>query len=123
MGEKFNSVQGYVLQKCTIACLGFCTRCAPHTSDAPALLSWPLKFLAYMLMTYIVLIKLAVWTFLTTYVFSSKTIIYFLLRKDIDNTVVADVHLEEVQLEPAVVVPALEKKTEPGNQNRNEPGE
>ncbi|MEK6737910.1 MAG: hypothetical protein AABY74_04510, partial [Planctomycetota bacterium] len=61
-----------------------------------------------------------VWTFLTTYVFSSKTIIYFLLRKDIDNTVVADVHLEEVQLEPAAA-PALEKKTEPESTNRNEP--
>ncbi len=123
MGEKFDTVQGYILQKCTIACLGFCARHAPHVNIAPILLdSWSLKFLAYMLMIYIVLIKLAVWTFLTTYVFSSKTIIYFLLRKDIDNTVVADVHLEEVPLEPAAI-PAPEKKTEPGNQSQSEPGE
>lgn len=123
MGEKFHSVQGYILQKCTIACLGFCTRCAPPASVAPVLLdSWSLKFLAYILMAYIVFIKLAVWTFLTTYVFSSKTIIYFLLRKDIDNTVVADVHLEEVLPEPTAAS-ALEKKTEPEDQNRNELGE
>ncbi|MBI5307622.1 MAG: hypothetical protein HZB37_04620 [Planctomycetes bacterium] len=115
MGEKFNIVQGYILQKCSIACLGFCTRYSPEAQTAPVLLdSWSLKFLAGMLMIYIVLIKLAVWTFLTTYVFSSKTIIYFLLRKDIDNTVVADVHLEEVQQEPSAIT-APEKKIEPGN--------
>jgi len=123
MGEKFGMVHRFILQKCSIACLGFCTSSSSVTKIEPISLdSWSLKFLAGMLMLYIILIKLAVWTFLTTYIFSSKTIIYFLLRKDIDNTVVADVHLEEVQLEPAAI-PALEKKTEPENPSRNEPGE
>ena len=114
MGEKFNMVQSYILQKCSIACLGFCTRHSSEAQTAPVLLdSWSLKFLAGMLIIYIVLIKLAVWTFLTTYVFSAKTIIYFLLRKDIDNTVVADVHLEDVQQEVAAI-PESEKKHELG---------
>lgn len=114
MGEKFDMVQSYILQKCSIACLGFCTRHSSEAQTAPVLLdSWSLKFLAGMLIIYIVLIKLAVWTFLTTYVFSSKTIIYFLLRKDIDNTVVADVHLEDVQQEVAAI-PESEKKHELG---------
>lgn len=114
MGEKFNTVQSYILQKCSIACLGFCTRHSSEAQTAPVLLdSWSLKFLAGMLIIYIVLIKLAVWTFLTTYVFSAKTIIYFLLRKDIDNTVVADVHLEDVQQEVAAI-PKSEKKHELG---------
>ena len=107
-------VQSYILQKCSIACLGFCTRHSSEAQTAQVLLdSWSLKFLAGMLIIYIVLIKLAVWTFLTTYVFSAKTIIYFLLRKDIDNTVVADVHLEDVQQEVAAI-PESEKKHELG---------
>ena len=54
-----------------------------------------LKFLAGMLILYVGLIKLAVWTFVTTYLLSAKTIIYFLLRKEIDSTEVTDVYLEE----------------------------
>jgi len=48
-----------------------------------------------MLILYVGLIKLAVWTFVTTYLLSAKTIIYFLLRKEIDSTDVTDVYLEE----------------------------
>lgn len=48
-----------------------------------------------MLIVYIFLIKLAVWSYLTTYLFSAKTIIYFLLRKEIDSTDISDVYMEE----------------------------
>jgi hypothetical protein len=96
MGQKFSAVQSFLLQKCSIACLGFCSATAPESAaSAVPLDRWSLKFLAGMLLVYIFLIKLAVWSFLTTYVFSAKTIIYFLLRKEIDSTDVSDVYLEE----------------------------
>lgn len=96
MGQKFSLVQSLLLQKCNIACLGFCSASTPETPTAAVVLDrWSLKFLAGMLLVYIFMIKLAVWSFLTTYVFSAKTIIYFLLRKEIDSTNVSDVYLEE----------------------------
>lgn len=96
MGQKFVLVQSYIMQKCSVACLGFCS--APSGGGKAALASldqWTLKFLAGMLILYIVLIKLAVWSFVSTYLLSAKTIIYFLLRREIDNTAVADVYTEE----------------------------
>ena len=96
MGQKFQAVQSFILQKCDIACLGFCT--TPSAEAKAAVVSpdsWSLKFLAGMLILYVGLIKLAVWTFVTTYLLSAKTIIYFLLRKEIDSTDVTDVYLEE----------------------------
>ena len=95
MGHKFSTVQSFIFQKCNIATLGFCT---PDTAGAKAVCisaGCSLKFLAGVLIIYIVFIKLAVWTFVTTYMFSAKTIIYFLLRKEIDCTDVSDVYVEE----------------------------
>ena len=96
MGQKFQAVQSFILQKCDIACLGFCTTPSAEAKTAVVSLDcWSLKFLAGMLILYVGLIKLAVWTFVTTYLLSAKTIIYFLLRKEIDSTDVTDVYLEE----------------------------
>src|SRR3989337_1419681 len=96
MGQKFQAVQSFVLQKCDIACLGFCTTPSAETKTAVVSVDrWSLKFLAGMLILYVGLIKLAVWTFVATYLLSAKTIIYFLLRKEIDSTDVTDVYLEE----------------------------
>ncbi len=96
MGEKFSLIQSLILQKCNIACLGFCSATSPEVKTAAVSLDrWSLKFLACMLVVYIFLIKMAVWSFLTTYMFSAKTIVYFLLRKEIDSTDVSDVYLEE----------------------------
>ena len=96
MGQKFQAVQTFILQKCDIACLGFCTTPSAEAKTAVVSLDrWSLKFLAGMLILYVGLIKLAVWTFVTTYLLSAKTIIYFLLRKEIDSTDVTDVYLEE----------------------------
>ena len=105
MGQKFSAVQSFILQKCNIACLGFCTAHSAEPKTALVCLDrWSLKFLAGMLIIYVVLIKLAVWTFLTTYWLSAKTVIYFLLRKEIDSTDITDVYTEEIAQE--------EKKTE-----------
>lgn len=97
MGQKFSAVQSFILQKCDIACLGFCTEHSPGVKTTTVCLnSWSMKFLAGMLIAYIVFIKLLVWTFVTTYWLSAKTIIYFLLRKEIDSTDVTDVYVEEI---------------------------
>ncbi|TVM03027.1 MAG: hypothetical protein CV087_07300 [Candidatus Brocadia sp. WS118] len=96
MGQKFSLIQSLLSQKCNIACLGFCSATSPAAETAAVSLDrWSLKFLAGMLVVYIFLIKMAVWSFLTTYMFSAKTIVYFLLRKEIDSTDVSDVYLEE----------------------------
>lgn len=95
MGQKFSLIQSFISQKCNIACLGFCNTPSTQLPVSIASLNWSLKFLAGMLIVHIVLIKLAVWTFVLTYLFSAKTIIYFLLRKDIDSTDISDVYTEE----------------------------
>jgi len=96
MGQKFDAVQSFILQKCNIACFGFCTATGADAKVSVTPIGrWSLKFMGGMLILYVVLIKLAVWTFSVTYMASAKTIIYFLLRKEIDNTDVADVYTEE----------------------------
>lgn len=96
MGQKFSLIQSFISQKCNIACLGFCGAASPDVPTATISLDrWTLKFFAGMLIVYIFLIKLAVWSYLTTYLFSAKTIIYFLLRKEIDSTGISDVYMEE----------------------------
>ncbi|MDN3514799.1 MAG: hypothetical protein NG747_10410 [Candidatus Brocadia sp.] len=104
MGQKFSLIQAYVWQTCNIACLGFCSASPSESKTAAVSLDrWSLKFLAGMLLIYIFLIKVAVWSFVTTYLFSAKTIIYFLLRKEIDSTDVSDVYIEEEQEEAKAV--------------------
>ncbi len=98
MGQKFGLIQSFVIQKCNIACLGFCSASSSEVkAEAIPLDRWSLKFLAGMLIIYIFLIKLAVWDFAVTYLLSAKTIIYFLMRKEIDSTDVTDVYEEEKQ--------------------------
>ncbi len=112
MGQKFSTIQSFILQKCNIASLGFCRVHLPGVESAGISLDrWSLKFLAGTLIAYIALIKLVVWTFVTTYLFSAKTIIYFLLRKDIDSTDITDVYKEENDQE-GQKVGASGKKTE-----------
>lgn len=100
MGQKLHMVQSFIAQKCNIACLGFCSATSREAKTAIVSLDhWSLKFLAGMVLVYIFSIKLAVWSFAATYLFSAKTIIYFLLRKEIDSTDVTDVYREEKQEE------------------------
>lgn len=96
MGQKFSAIQSFLLQRCSIACFGFCTSPTGGVNTTTVLPDqWSLKFFGCMLILYVVFIKLVVWTFATTYLLSAKTIIYFLLRKEIDSTDVSDVYIEE----------------------------
>ena len=115
MGQKFSMIQSFILQKCNIACLGFCSAHSAGGETAMVSLDrWSLKFLAGILIIYVVFIKLAVWTFATTYLLSAKTIIYFLLRKEIDSTAVTDVYIEEEKKEEEKTKTAVLK-----NENEN----
>lgn len=96
MGQKFATIHSFILQKCNIASFGFCSAYSAGVKDAGISLDqWSLKFLAGTLIVYIAFIKLVVWTFVTTYLFSAKTIVYFLMRKDVDSTDITDVYTEE----------------------------
>lgn len=100
MGQKFSLVQSFISQKCNIACLGYCSSSFTEAKTVDVCLGyWSLKFLAWILIGYIFLIKLAVWNFAVTYVFSAKTIVYFLLRKEIDSTDISDVYMDEEKQE------------------------
>ena len=128
MGQKFQAVQTFILQKCDIACLGFCTTPSAEAKTAAVSLDrWSLKFLAGMIILYVGLVKLAVWTFVATYLLSAKTIIYFLLRKEIDSTDVTDVYLEE-KIEEKTEISAketgkLSSPTEDAKEGRSSTGE
>src|SRR3989338_4416131 len=115
MGQKFSAVQSFISQKSAIACLGFCTAHLPEAKTTTVCLDhWSLKFLAGMLIIYVTLIKLAVWSFVITYWLSAKTIIYFLLRKEIDSTDVTDVYIEEItQEETEISTKNTEKLSSP----------
>ncbi|MCF6157934.1 MAG: hypothetical protein E3K32_05040 [wastewater metagenome] len=96
MGQKFSVIESFISQKCNFGYLGFCSM---HSHDEKVMagsLNWSLQFLSGMLIVYIVFVKLVVWTFVTTYLFSAKTIVYLLLRNEIDSTDIADIYLEEV---------------------------
>lgn len=96
MGQKFATVHSFILQKCNIATIGFCSAHSAGIRDSGITLDrWSLRFLAGTLIVYIAFIKLVVWTYATTYLFSAKTIIYFLMRKDVDSTDIIDVYIEE----------------------------
>lgn len=57
-------------------------------------LAWYEYFSAFMIGIYVLLIVALIWSFLASFYFSGSTIIYFLLRRDVDGT-----DLEEVQLD------------------------
>lgn len=97
MGQKFAMVESFISERCSIACLGFWSMHSYEGKIAAGSLNGSLRFLSYVLIAYIFFIKLAVWTFVATYLLSAKTIIYFLLRQEIDSTGVTDVYIEEAE--------------------------
>lgn len=70
---------------------------------ATGLHSWPVwsqlglfeKYSAAVVGVYVVLAILALWAFLFSFVFSADTILYFLLRRDVDGNDTADIHFDE----------------------------
>jgi len=121
MGEKFAMVKSFILQKYDIACLGFCGYGDDKGAQpATAISGWSLKFLAGMLIAYIFFIKLVIWNFLVNYIFTAKTIIYFILRKEIDSTNISDVYLEEVKREAVESHTSKNELGNPSSSNNND---
>lgn len=56
------------------------------------------------LLAYLLLLKLVVWSIAAAYIGSAQTVLYLLMRKEVDGTEVADVYVEEI--EPAIPAPA-----------------
>ncbi len=56
------------------------------------------------LLAYLLLLNLIVWSIAAAYVGSAQTVLYLLMRKEVDGTEVADVYVEEI--EPAIPTPA-----------------
>lgn len=56
-------------------------------------------FTASALLFYIVVVKLVLWSIAAAFLGSAQTVLYLLMRRDVDGTEVADVYVEEVEEE------------------------
>ena len=113
MGEKFQSVAAAI---CGLAHptglavnYGFITQAKLAFGT---LGSVTLVFAAIVLIFYLFLIKIAVWAVAASFVGSAQSVLYLLMRKDVDGTEVADVYTEETETEFMVPSPAGESATE-----------
>ncbi|HHT9126166.1 MAG TPA: hypothetical protein ACFYD6_10165 [Candidatus Brocadiia bacterium] len=92
MGQKFDAIRGVVKNLPTTQDAG----AAAQTSTGLAALSTQtLKITAVLIMFYIGLTNLIIGGIASSFLFSAKTIIYFLMRKEVDGTEITDVYMEE----------------------------
>lgn len=63
------------------------------------------------LLSYLLLLKLAVWSVAAAYIGSAQTVLYLLMRKEVDGTEVGDVYVEETGLVPPPPLTPAEAKT------------
>ena len=109
MGQKFEAIKAVAIggvgrsieDKVTMASLG----------------PWSMKFTAIMLMLYIVTFKAVAGGLVIAFAGTASTIAYFLLRKDVDDTAIDDVYIEEASKEAHN---AEEGKTEEKEITQNE---
>ncbi|MFN3466083.1 MAG: hypothetical protein ACK4WF_00070 [Candidatus Brocadiales bacterium] len=59
------------------------------------------------LLVYLLLLKLLVWSVASAYVGSAQTVLYLLMRKEVDGTEVADIYVEDI--EPVIPAPTGQK--------------
>ncbi|MGR3176859.1 MAG: hypothetical protein ACUZ8E_02250 [Candidatus Anammoxibacter sp.] len=104
MGQKFKDITEAVRIN-----PGYCSLVGVSAHDFRAglgtLANWPEKFVALSILLSLIAIKTLVFGFGLAYVGSAKTIVYFLMRKDVDETEITDVYIEEE-------IDTSEKKTE-----------
>lgn len=58
-------------------------------------LSWYEYFSAFFIAVYVLIVVGLMWSFLASFYFSGSTVIYFLLRRDVDGTDLEEVHMED----------------------------
>ncbi|HEY3243480.1 MAG TPA: hypothetical protein VGM03_09015 [Phycisphaerae bacterium] len=70
-------------------------------------LGYPSKISWFLIGLWVLLVAALVWSFLVSYYFSASTIIYFLLRREVDATDLEDVYLDKLEEEitPAPAAP------------------
>lgn len=92
MGQKFDAIRGVVK---TIPVPQAAGTAAQTPTGIAALGSPTLKIAAVLIMFYIGLTNLIIGGIASSFLFSAKTIIYFLMRKEVDGTELTDVYVEE----------------------------
>jgi len=60
-----------------------------------SLLTWYEHFSAFFIGVYVLIVIGLMWAFLASFYFSASTVIYFLLRRDVDGTDLEELHMEE----------------------------
>jgi len=58
-------------------------------------LTWYEHFSAFFIGVYVLTVIGLMWAFLASFYFSASTVIYFLLRRDVDGTDLEELHMEE----------------------------
>ncbi len=112
MGQKFDAIRSVVKNVPT----------TQTPSGVAALGSISLKMAAVLIMFYIGLTNLIIGGIAASFLFSAKTIIYFLMRKEVDGTELNDVYVEEED-EEELSTKAPEIKESPGEKPKKPEGE
>ncbi|MFQ5862958.1 MAG: hypothetical protein ACE5IC_07525 [Candidatus Brocadiales bacterium] len=86
-----------------------------------ALGSKTLVFTTIVLLFYLFLIKIVVWAVAAAFIGSAQSVLYLLMRKDVDGTEVEDVYMEERETEFAMPSPAPESPPTPSPKPESSP--
>ncbi len=94
MGQKFKDIIAAVNIK-----PDYCSIISASASDFKAGLAgidnWAERFVALSIVLCLMVVKTGVFGFALAYIGSAKTIVYFLLRKDVDETDISDIYVED----------------------------
>ncbi len=121
MGEKFDNMATAV--NCLANPSGFAVNYGFITQVKLAfgsLGSNTLVFSTAVLVLYLFLIKMVVWAVAVAFVGSAQSVLYLLMRKDVDGTEVEDVYTEEVDTDFTTPPPQPEPSPEPSTAGEKE---
>lgn len=99
MGQKFKDVKDAVKVTPTYGSILGSTTPGDFKAGLAELKHWSLKFVAIMMVFYLLIIKTVIYSFVASFYGSAETIVYFLLRKDVDETEISDVYIEKKDVE------------------------
>jgi hypothetical protein len=121
MGQKFDAIRG-VVKNVPIPQVAGTVAAAPASTGLAALGSPTLKIAAVLIMFYMGLANLIIGGIACSFLFSAKTIIYFLMRKEVDGTELTDIYMEEKEEEQlSEKTPEAKESPKPPEENPKEP--
>ncbi|RME39110.1 MAG: hypothetical protein D6788_06125 [Planctomycetota bacterium] len=85
-------------------------------------LAWYEDFSAVLIGCFVLLVIGLMWSFLASFYFSGSTVIYCLLRRDVDGTDLEEVHLDEEESESTDEAPSDAADTQENRPDRNDAG-